>query len=105
MKIRGAFVANSSSSSFLIIGKMFDNEEDADSFQSEIGGSQYGVRYIDGYDKSGYMAGFDIDPGLAEGCSGDASKLIKSINEYYERLKKVMGDEKIVYRGYAGYDG
>lgn len=101
MKIRSAFVANSSSSSFLIIGKTFKTEEEAEKFE-EVLGKDATNHYID-YD-SEYIAGFDIDPGLTNSVSGNAKELIVDINIKYQRLKDVMKDEEPVYHGYSGYD-
>lgn len=102
MKIRSAFVANSSSSSFLIVGVVFDSEADAMLMQEKLTGRKYGFRYSE-Y-KGDYIAGFNVDPGLADGCSGNAIDYLKKVQAAIDKLK-AAGIENPTYRGYAGYDG
>lgn len=100
MKVRKGFVSNSSSSSFCVVGKQY-NEEDYEKIFNDLDWESpiYGVRITE-YDP--YTVGLDINK------MKDEETLAEFKKRAYEEIHKIDKDiklEEISIHVNGGYDG
>ena len=98
MKKRHSFVTNSSSTSFMIIGKSFSSSEEAKEFLEKFKIGEY--KYTD---NEGYVVGIDIDPGL-DGFSTNAIKFQEELNTAINKFKEIGIEDPMIY-GECKYEG
>jgi hypothetical protein len=106
-KIHRSFVTNSSSSSFIIAGKSFNDIDDIlEEFKRnnieipndgedgnacellEILSTKLNMEYIDGADEGGYYLGFNLD-----------ATTVEDVIKVAEKAKKIFGSDCPVYSG------
>jgi len=85
MKIRQGFVANSSSSSFMIVGKSVSTDQEAGEF-AELFGKDGEYHYME-YENR-YVTGIDIDPGIADSCEVIARKFLNTLELAIKRVEE-----------------